>query len=261
MWLESRGEQGMKRWTLRILLCLILGAVTTVAVAWAIWWFAVPREAFIGRVDMQTFSWSPSPLIEDIEGDSLASRPPPAELIRIAVADAERMERRFEPFPVAPVIMTGTAAKWVILECPVYWGEWSSTVNFRTGWPSNSMTRRRIWTGHDEATTAAYDLVLALSATHFDGEDVPKSLRTEYFPTLPIMPGFLLDTLFYAAIWGGAFFGFASAKRAIRRRRGRCPRCGYDLRGHRHEGTEARRHEGLAAGCPECGWNRPKDTP
>jgi hypothetical protein len=60
----------------------------------------------------------------------------------------------------------------------------------------------------------------------------------------PIWPGFLIDTLFYAAIWGGVFFGFASAKRAIRRRRGRCPRCGYDLR------------RDLAAGCSECGWNR-----
>ena len=57
---------------------------------------------------------------------------------------------------------------------------------------------------------------------------------------------FFVDTLFYAAIWGGVFFGFASAKRATRgrRRRGRCPRCGYDLRGN------------LVAGCSECGWNR-----
>jgi hypothetical protein len=65
-------------------------------------------------------------------------------------------------------------------------------------------------------------------------------------PMRPLWPGFVLDTLFYAAIWFGLFFGFASAKRAIRRRRGRCPMCGYDLRGA----------PGLAAGCSECGWNR-----
>jgi len=40
------------------------------------------------------------------------------------------------------------------------------------------------------------------------------------------------------------FFGFTSAKRFIRARRGRCPRCGYELRGN------------MNAGCPECGWNR-----
>jgi len=54
----------------------------------------------------------------------------------------------------------------------------------------------------------------------------------------------VIDTLFYAAIWFGMFFGFSSAKRFIRAKRGRCPRCGYDLRGN------------LDAGCPECGWGR-----
>jgi len=34
--MESRRGQGMKRWPLRILLCLTLGAITTVAVAWAL---------------------------------------------------------------------------------------------------------------------------------------------------------------------------------------------------------------------------------
>jgi hypothetical protein len=32
--------------------------------------------------------------------------------------------------------------------------------------------------------------------------------------------------------------------RRTRRESGRCPECGYDLRGE------------LAEGCPECGWNR-----
>jgi hypothetical protein len=60
----------------------------------------------------------------------------------------------------------------------------------------------------------------------------------------PLWRGFVIDTLFYGAVWLGVFFGFASAKRAIRRKRGRCPRCGYDLRGD------------LATGCSECGWGR-----
>jgi hypothetical protein len=37
--------------------------------------------------------------------------------------------------------------------------------------------------------------------------------------------------------------------RALRRRRGRCPACGYDLQ------------RDLIAGCPECGWNRSANLP
>jgi len=66
----------------------------------------------------------------------------------------------------------------------------------------------------------------------------------DYLPLLPLWPGFVIDTLFYAAIWFGVFFGFVSARRFIRVRRGRCRRCGYDLRGE------------LEQGCPECGWQR-----
>jgi len=70
-------------------------------------------------------------------------------------------------------------------------------------------------------------------------------------PFQPIWPGFVIDTLFYAATWFGVFFGFASAKRAIRRKRGRCPRCGYDLRGGVRVEPPA-----TSPGCPECGWGR-----
>ncbi len=80
--------------------------------------------------------------------------------------------------------------------------------------------------------------------TNMYGHVVPRLL-----PFRPIWSGFLLDTLFYAAIWGGLFFGLAAARRIIRRKRGRCPFCAYDLRGE------------LAAGCPECGWNRNKSEP
>jgi hypothetical protein len=45
---------------------------------------------------------------------------------------------------------------------------------------------------------------------------------------IPTSPGFAIDTLFYAAMW---FFGLASAVRVIRAKRGRCPQCGYDIRG------------------------------
>ena len=63
-------------------------------------------------------------------------------------------------------------------------------------------------------------------------------------PYRPIWLGMLINTLFYAILLYLAIAGSGALRRLIRLKRGRCPRCGYDLRG------------ALQAGCPECGWNR-----
>ena len=83
-----------------------------------------------------------------------------------------------------------------------------------------------------------------------------QSGEERWLPLRPIFPGFIINTLFYAAIWFGVFFGVGFVKRAIRKKRGRCVKCGYDLRGQRHQATEASRDQGHAVGCPECGWGR-----
>lgn len=69
-------------------------------------------------------------------------------------------------------------------------------------------------------------------------------LKPTRVPYHPIWPGFLINTLFYAAIWLGLFFVMKRVSRHLRSPLGRCPRCRYDLRGD------------LDAGCPECGWGR-----
>ncbi len=60
-------------------------------------------------------------------------------------------------------------------------------------------------------------------------------------PLRPIWPGFAGNTLFYAAILWLLIPGPFALRRLIRRRRGLCPACGYDLRHGEHEA------------CPECG--------
>lgn len=61
-------------------------------------------------------------------------------------------------------------------------------------------------------------------------------------PLLPLWPGFLLNTFFYALLLFGAWRLPGMLRRAVRRRRGRCAGCGYS-------------RDGLDAGtaCPECG--------
>jgi hypothetical protein len=60
----------------------------------------------------------------------------------------------------------------------------------------------------------------------------------------PLWSGFVFNTLFYAIILWLLIPGPFVLRRLIRIKRGRCPKCGYDLRG------------APSGGCPECGWNR-----
>jgi hypothetical protein len=61
-------------------------------------------------------------------------------------------------------------------------------------------------------------------------------------PTRVIWPGFLADTAFYAAVLAALILVPRRLRRHLRRRAGRCTRCGYDRRG-----IDA------ATPCPECG--------
>ena len=74
----------------------------------------------------------------------------------------------------------------------------------------------------------------------------PRSALTDFrllLPLQPLWPGFAINTAFYAAILWLLTLGPFTARRFIRRRRGHCIKCGYDLRGAEHEQ------------CPECGTN------
>lgn len=65
-----------------------------------------------------------------------------------------------------------------------------------------------------------------------------------FLPTRPILPGFLINTIFYTGVlWLLCSAPFA-ARRLIRKQRGKCVRCGYDLRHAEHDV------------CPECGAER-----
>lgn len=61
-------------------------------------------------------------------------------------------------------------------------------------------------------------------------------------PISPVFPGALYNTLIYTAALAPLLL-LIPLRRAHRRRRGRCPRCNYDMRG-------------IEGGCPECGSGR-----
>lgn len=69
---------------------------------------------------------------------------------------------------------------------------------------------------------------------------VPWRSQREFLPYLPLLPGVLVNTVLFAAVWMGALL---AVRRLVRRRAkpGTCEECGYDLRGLSGEK------------CPECG--------
>ena len=65
-----------------------------------------------------------------------------------------------------------------------------------------------------------------------------------YWPNRVLWSGMIVNELFYVLLIVSTFFSWRYGRRWIRRRRGRCPQCSYDLRGN------------LGGGCSECGWKR-----
>ena len=65
--------------------------------------------------------------------------------------------------------------------------------------------------------------------------------KARALPYIPIPLGFVVNTLFYAAFIGLSIAGRSAGRRVIRRKRGHCIKCGYDLSHAEHEV------------CPECG--------
>ncbi len=60
-------------------------------------------------------------------------------------------------------------------------------------------------------------------------------------PLAITVPGFAANTLFYAAVLWLLFAAPFATRRLIRRKRGHCIKCGYDIRHADHDA------------CPECG--------
>lgn len=99
------------------------------------------------------------------------------------------------------------------------------------GWPASC---------YQGATTK----VFGQSRTHHGLYEPPELLGVKPRRVVPLHPrwtGLAVDTIFYGAIFWLAIPGPKLLRRVLRRRRGQCPDCGYDLAHHEH------------ATCPECG--------
>lgn len=228
----AASNEAMKRWIVRILCSLIIGAVTTVAIAWGLTFWVV---------------------IGDGNSPNAAITTPAGEFVPYLHWSRTGIERikwhlylargEEDLFPIT------RAPRWSeVASCRSYNdGRYPFEVNVRlevgSGWPMLSMR-----------TCYAVDPTNGTSLFEPRGMAIPVSdhltvpqwhlARERALPLMPIWIGFALDTAAFGVIWLLPIVGLASLRARRRIRRGRCEKCGYDLR------------QDPAGGCPECGWGR-----
>ncbi len=239
----------MKRRLLTLAIFLLLGAVVNVAVAWgcATWsslklvsrpWVGQPTE-----VDQRLWQ----------------------QVVPAGAAPRARALWRSRGFGCDSLMIFGDRSGEAFLrEDPSGQVNFSFSVNakmdratlVRSGWPWRSGAGERWDLGISLMTpipmlgykvTTWRDADLQTSAVSFDRPTWLGGSSFRLLPLRPIWPGFAFNTLFYATILWPLICGPFVLRRHIRRKRGLCVSCGYDLRHAEHEA------------CPECGA-RPKSA-
>jgi hypothetical protein len=225
--------------------CAVLGLSTAILVAWCLAAWLPHRSLFkrfnlvssgegkslayvtvyeLSRAGMVRRAWVGGAIGSN--GVSLWNELGPAAALRTGLKSADQ-DRSWGALPMA-LIRGGKAA--------------GSGVEDARGWPFLAM-----WCTLDpaaiEGTSGGKPSPDGLAISRVDGK-----ITTSHFRALPMRPiwkGLAADAGVYAAAWLVALWAFAVARRWVRRRKGRCLACGYDLK------------RDMTGGCPECGWNRP----
>jgi hypothetical protein len=216
-----REEAVKKRWTLKLALCLLAGAVVTWGVAWGC---ALSRPPYPRARKMQANvagGWRYVARSETRGADYTT--------IHFFAAD--------KPYSDVPVLGVVPGGAEVDVFKDVLWTE-----TYRFGWPLYAVCA--VGANGTYSNGYAHQSIGWYSLREGTGKGFNPAFRPGalYLPTRPLPLGFALNTLFYAAVVLGVVEFVAFARRRVRRGRGRCPSCGYD-------------RAGLAEGsaCPECG--------
>ncbi len=196
----------MKRRLFKLVLFLLLGAVVNVAVAWT---------CAQGHTDYMNSEEHP-PSLDDLRWWN------------------ERAPQGFPLQPVGAADSYGFGLTFALLwelEWEVHHTLGDNAMRFRAGLPMRSM-EQSVWVERSKRLVVEQDL--ARIPLWWSSNDVLVPLR-------PLLLAFAVNSLFYAIVSASVLASIVALRRVIRRRRGRCIKCGYDLRGAEHEV------------CPECG--------
>ena len=258
-----RGRQEKRRrWRLQAPVAVLLGVVTTVAVAWAsaVW---VPVQNASGVIGIDGKHLQPW-LIELkratarrtiwFEKGRIWAYPqtgPPGG-IDAAVSSWSFAIRsgRNPKFKYGEVRVPETLRP--LIDQPKPYTHWGGAEDAR-GWPlaalgcrvlgSTNPKARSVWVGHHAI------FLEPPRGQRMPPRSWPNNLATvRALPMAPLWGGFLADSALYSLLWWAALVAGPAVLGRLRTPAGHCPRCRYDLAGN---------PEG---GCPECGWGRGREA-
>ena len=221
----------MKRRLLTIAIFLLAGAAVNIAVAWG---FALLRD----YDDLR------SPNLGYLGGFSAPSSPR-WYIVITRRSGTTYVGRSAHDVPNVTEVIADHLPAWTLAHQPPSdspsWGTWPQILfnEIAHGWPLVSM-RCTLWSRESQPGVNVLDRITEGFRLHTAaGNNWWEELHV--LPLRPIWRGFTVNTLFYAAILWLLIPGPFALRRLIRRRRGLCPACAYDLRHAEHEA------------CPECG--------
>jgi len=235
----------MKRRLFKLALFLLLGAVVNVAVAWGIatWVIVLPdimRTKMIEQRTVKIYTWNEFGVFRILAvPDELMKTD---NRLKLMEALARLSEMEFKEIREVRRVVVPSGLKEIVNEAARSGSIYEAEAN---GWPF--LTLR--WS----AKTECFPKYLPNEprhAIHIVARNIPfaRLPLDRLIPLFPIWPGFAINTIFYAALLWLLTLGPFTARRMIRRKRGCCLKCGYDLRGKSE------------SGCPECGWGRSESS-
>lgn len=225
------------------LVCIALGLVTTVGVAW--WPGRAPRYA--------AWCWTDPHVCIIREGRGITAIVwPDRHLDEYAAGLFAAVEHDRENFgrgwlrkpPPHPATLRVHRTMRPRTDIPASTGRLNRRVETEYGWPL-----RALWHWQDEEYGPVHGAI-AWNDTAGRRERYPGQIWGG-LPCLPVWKGLIVNTMVYGAAWAALLavpltvLNLMPRSRQRRRlRRGHCPQCNYDLT------------DGADSGCPECGWNR-----